>query len=87
MSKRRMMTIAEHEAAIAISPRRVTYLPASVDKRFARQIYDAATSLAPQITEAQSANLFRLRHKYRRQIPASVPCANPEPQQAASGAA
>lgn len=79
--ERRYMTKAEIEAALAVGPQRVTYLPGSAYKRFAQTIYDVATGPLPTITEAQSEYLFKLRHRFRRQIPDSVPFANSTPSE------
>lgn len=46
------------------------FLPASWDKRFARQMaYVAEHSPDKDLTDKQIANLIRLAHKYRRQMP------------------
>lgn len=63
----RPTTDAEREAIRAISPARVTYLPGSPDKRFARDIQYQATTTG-NITERQAEYLRRLLHRYRRQI-------------------
>lgn len=65
--------MTESEIRIVTALRACTFLPASWDKRFARDLYDTAT-YAPghELTDRQRAWLLRLVHKYRRQIPARV---------------
>lgn len=58
---RRPLTAEEAQAIQALQ--RVTYLPGSWDKRFARDV-----SYLTTITEKQAAQVRRLVHRYRRQI-------------------
>jgi hypothetical protein len=58
---RREMTWDEHDAVKCLKEQ-VTYPPASWDKRFAREL------LTTTITEKESAQVWRLFHRYRRQI-------------------
>ena len=61
------------EIAVALALGRCTFLPASWDKRFARDMASAAQHApASEITDRQRAHLLRLCHKYRRQIPTRV---------------
>ena len=66
------MTAAEIEIAIAFN--RVTFLPATWDKRFPKQWsnqagHEKATGQTYTLTDSQSEWLYRLLYKYRRQIP------------------
>ncbi len=45
-----------------------TFLPASMPKRFARQLYDMATAKHASVTPKQYRFLWVLVHSYRRQI-------------------
>jgi hypothetical protein len=63
------MTGLERDTALALS--NCTFLPASHDKRFARDIAHLATA-GLDLSERQSAHLFRLAGKYRRQMPAGL---------------
>lgn len=58
---RREMTWDEHDAVKCLKEQ-VTYPPASWDKRFARDL------LTTIITEKEAPQVWRLFHKYRRQI-------------------
>ena len=62
--------MTEAEIEIAKSFDRVTFPPATWDKRFARQWCNQATS-GPgyDLTEKQSEWIYRLLYKYRKQIP------------------
>lgn len=57
---RREMTADEQ---VAVKCLQVTYTPASWDKRFARDMSSITT-----ITEKEAAQVWRLFHRYRRQI-------------------
>jgi hypothetical protein len=78
---RRPFTEKEHKQALALA--RCRFLPASPDKRFARDIVtlstaDAAAERPVGITERQAEHLQRLCWKYRRQIPEDlVPASAP----------
>lgn len=49
---------------------KVTFLPASYDKRFARDMHYAVTdSPDKELTVNQRNYLYKLLHKYRRQLP------------------
>lgn len=63
----RAMTPYELTLAKALSPERVSYLPGSAAKRFARMIADAT-----EISDGQAHYLRRMAHAYRRQLPADV---------------
>ena len=66
--KDKAMTTAEIE--ISISFNRVTFLPGSWDKRYARQWANQAESNpAYELTDKQSEWIYRLLYKYRRQLP------------------
>jgi len=65
---RRPMTDAERQMALSLSPGKVTYLPGSFDKRFARDMAALAMETEPQITEKQAALLVEKIHRYRRQL-------------------
>ncbi len=58
---RRELTRDEHEAVKCLKEQ-VTYPPASWDKRFTREL------LTTTITEKEAAQVWRLFHRYRRQI-------------------
>lgn len=62
----RAMTDDERRAALALSG--PTYLPATPDKRFARDISGLAKQDDAQITDAQADYIWRMVHRYRRQI-------------------
>jgi hypothetical protein len=62
------MTPAERTCADALA--RCTFLPGEYNKRFARNI--AALPDDKELSDKQRANLFRLVHRYRRQIPPGV---------------
>lgn len=65
------MTAAEISIAEALS--RCTFLPASWDKRFCRQMGEQAKRRPDlDLTDRQVAWLLRLAHKYRRQLPTRV---------------
>lgn len=65
------MTAAEIAIAIALS--HCSFLPASWDKRFCRQLGKRAQHRPDlPLTERQVAHLLRLTHKYRRQLPTKV---------------
>jgi hypothetical protein len=57
------VTELEVKAIAAISADRVTYLPATGPKRFARQIQGAT-----QLTDAQRGYVWAIAWKFRRQI-------------------
>lgn len=77
----RPMTDAEKLAAQALG--RCSFPPGTAAKRFAHEMAAAADQGLP-ITEAQSEYLFKLRHRFRRQIPDSVPFANTAPSEPAT---
>lgn len=62
-------TISYRDVAAALG--NCTFLPASWDKRFARNMARVATQDL-RFTERQENHLLRLAHKYRRQISARV---------------
>lgn len=63
------MTREECEIAINLY-RDVTFLPATWDKSFTRDMAAIATRTpTKEITEKQSEWLYRLLYKYRRQVP------------------
>ena len=68
----RPMTDAERTLARALGC--CTFLPASSQKRFARNIAAQAEAVDPQITDKQRRYLHIMVHRYRRQIPADVLC-------------
>lgn len=58
---------------------RVTYVPGSPHKRFARQILDQLNHAATPITDRQEQHILRCAWRYRRQMPAHlVPKTNPD---------
>jgi hypothetical protein len=62
-----------HQVAIAQALGRCSFLPASADKRFARDMaFLAKHSPNREITERQALNLMRLAWRYRRQMPANL---------------
>ena len=62
-----------NEAKIAAALVRCTFLPASWDKRFARDIAAQAEHRPDMpLTDRQAAHLLRLVHKYRRQLPTAI---------------
>lgn len=70
---RRDMTADERSLALALSPARVRYSPASSEKRFAWSMADQAEhGTPPQITERQAQYLITLAIRMRRQIAADV---------------
>ena len=60
--------VTQDEAAMIRALAACTFLPASKDKKFARDV-----AWLTEITDGQAAYLAQLRWKYRRQIDASVP--------------
>lgn len=66
---REPMTDSDKRLATLLSPSRVTYLPASADKRFARQMADTAKREQARITPRQREYLYQLARRYRRQAP------------------
>lgn len=62
----RAMTEDERRAALALSG--PTYLSATPDKRFARDISSLAKQDGAQITDAQADYIWRMVYRYRRQI-------------------
>jgi hypothetical protein len=64
----RLMTHAEQQLAKALA--RCTFIPASFDKRFAKDIRARAEMEPPTITEKQAALMREKVRRYRRQIPA-----------------
>lgn len=62
------MTELERRAAAAISPDRVTYLPATWAKRFGRGMAAEAEHVDPLITDRQREMLWQQVYKFRRQI-------------------
>jgi hypothetical protein len=63
------MTDLERRAAQAVSPDRVTYLPATWAKRFGRAMAAEASLPAAALTDKQRDALWRQVWKFRRQIP------------------
>lgn len=62
------MTPFERDLALAFDD--VSFLPGSKDKRLARVLTVLAKQVPDEpLTPAMAANLRRLGHKYRRQIP------------------
>jgi hypothetical protein len=68
----RPMTPDEISMARAVSPTRVTYVPATGTKRFAHCIAMEAEEPQPQITERQAQYLRDLVLRFRRQLPAEI---------------
>ena len=72
----RVMTDDELHIALALG--RVSFLPATADKRFAREMHARAWNHrhggapAPTISERQGDYLRTLAHRYRRQLPAAI---------------
>ena len=65
--------MSDDEAAIAKALEICTFLPASWDKRFARDMAFAAKNSPERVlTEKQRASLLRLAIKYRRQLPTEI---------------
>lgn len=52
--------------------RRCSFLPASFDKRFARNVGHIADRTAGELTDRQRSCLNSLVYRYRRQIPAPI---------------
>lgn len=67
--------MTDDERAVALALGKVNYLPASWDKRFGRDMAALAQQPDAALTEPQRTSLWRLRHRYRRQIPTNVPVA------------
>lgn len=77
MSKRepakwRPMTDQERAAALAIKPGKVRYPVASPPKALARRLAAQAAAASPVITNRQAAAMWRLVHRFRRQLPATI---------------
>ena len=65
------MTPAEIRIALALGT--CSFLPASWDKRFCRDMAAiAANKPEHELSEYQNANLLRMAYKYRRQIPTTI---------------
>lgn len=64
----RPMTALERAACLSLSPGLVSYLPGSVPKRIGRNLAAQAGCDGPQITDKQTAMLWRQCWTYRRQI-------------------
>ena len=58
----------ERRAMKALGPGRVTYLPASFNKRFARSMEQLAEQETYTLTDRQRWLLWRMVFRYRRQI-------------------
>ncbi len=62
--------MTDDQIKIALALDRVTFLPGTWTKRFARSMTAIAEAKPDtEITEAQNEWLYRLLYKYRRQIP------------------
>jgi hypothetical protein len=65
--------MTEAEVLISEALGRCSFLPASWDKRFCRDMaFIAERSREVEISEYQNANLLRLVYKYRRQLPTTI---------------
>lgn len=65
--------MTEPERRLARALNRCTFLPGSWDKRFVRAMaFLEEHGPAHDLTEKQAANLARLAHKYRRQMPPAL---------------
>ncbi len=65
--------MTEAEARISQALGRCSFLPASWDKRFCRDMaFVAERSRDVELSEFQNANLLRLAYKYRRQLPTVI---------------
>jgi len=60
--------LTEEDRLLIAQLRRVTFLPGSPDKGFARWLFGAVSVVDPTMTESQRSYLRRLVHRYRRQI-------------------
>ena len=66
--------MTDEELEIICHLGRCTFLPGSADKRFVKNmVFAAEHDPDRELTERQTQYLIGLRHKYRRQIPASAP--------------
>lgn len=73
---KRPMTERERAAVIALT--KCSFLPASWDKRFVRDMADKA-----EVSEKQAASIARLAWRYRKQLPPDVrPVREPIPGRA-----
>lgn len=68
MSDYTPMTDDERIRALALSPGRITYLPGSPDKRFARHLVEMANSPDGELTSKQREYMARLEQRYRKQL-------------------
>ncbi len=63
------MTPAEIAAAKALSPSRISYLPGSFEKRFARDMAALAEAQPEkELSEKQRAFLLKMTWRYRKQL-------------------
>ncbi len=70
--ERAAMTDEERAIARALHPSRVSYVPGTTTKRFARDIADTANKRDAAITTAQRQYLLTLCVRMRRQVPPEV---------------
>jgi hypothetical protein len=62
------MTPEQNDICTALG--KVTYLPASFDKRFGNNLYGLAQSQPEkELSEKQNEWMYRLLYKYRKQLP------------------
>lgn len=62
--------MTEGEITIALALNRVTYLPASYDKRFSHAMWHYAKNEPDRVLTPQQRELLKtMVHRYRRQIP------------------
>ena len=65
--------MTEAEILISKALGHCSFLPASWDKRFCRDMaFVAEHSREVELSEFQNANLLRLAYKYRRQLPTTI---------------
>lgn len=62
------MTREERWLALALEPNRITYLPGSWDKRFARSLAEKARQDDATLSARQRDQMHRMAHRYRRQL-------------------
>lgn len=62
------MTQDERWLALSLEPGRITYLPASWDKRFARSLAEKARDPDALLSERQREQMRRMAHRYRGQL-------------------
>jgi hypothetical protein len=72
--------MTEHQVLLAQALERCTFLPASIEKRFANSMAARSRMQSPPaLTEKQSALMQQLAWRFRRQLPAElVPASKPQ---------